>query len=81
MKLHLMSTARGVSTIAIAALLAACVGDESVAPTVRPMSPDAPSLASIDQGTETGTYLVKMRAARGLSAARLAGLGRSDGDA
>ncbi len=70
MKLHLMSTARGVSTIAIAALFAACVGDESVAPTVRPMSPDAPSLASIDQGTETGTYLVKMRAASGLAAAR-----------
>lgn len=70
MKLHLMSTARSTSMIAIAALLAGCVGEDSVAPTVRPTLPDAPSLAMMDQGTETGTYLVKMRAAPGLSASR-----------
>lgn len=70
MKLHLVFAARRASALALAALLAACVGDESVAPSARSLAPDAPSRSTLDEGTETGTYLVKVRSASGLSTAR-----------
>lgn len=69
MRLQLMSTARRASMLATVALLAACAGDDGVAPSARAVTPTTPSLASFDEGTPTNTYLVKVRQASGLSAA------------
>ncbi len=69
MKLQLMSTARRASILATVALLAACASDDGVAPTARTVTPTTPSLATFDEGTPTGTYLVKVRQGAGLSTA------------
>lgn len=77
MRLQLMSTARRASMLATAALLAACAGNDGVAPSARTLAPTTPSLATFDEGTPTNTYLVKVRQGAGLSAAdaRIASLG------
>lgn len=68
MRLQLMSTARRASMLGTAALLAACAGNDGVAPTARTLTPTTPSLATLDEGTPTNTYLVKVRQGSGLSA-------------
>lgn len=65
---QLKSAARRTSCLALAALTAACA-DTATAPTVSPLMPDQPAASRISEATETGTYLVKLGSASGMSTA------------
>ncbi len=69
MRRTLWSTARHAFLPATAALLAACATDTTTAPSRGPIIPDAGALA-LQEGTPTGSYLVRVQSAGAVSTAR-----------